>query len=186
VQALGHEREGGGANTDFGGDFVVAMFKWTKDFCMKDSDGDGQTNGQELGDPCCEFEFRVNEKVRWTEGVSHPGDPELKSDPALWEGLVCGAEPEEEAVKTEDKAGEPPAEAAETEGPAEEEKEVEQRVEQTEMEGQDLSAGAPALQSSVMLSAAALTAVVLYFVVVRTGRRATRNLPIFRQRRGPV
>ncbi|EGZ29183.1 hypothetical protein PHYSODRAFT_537581 [Phytophthora sojae] len=172
VQALGHEKESGGPNNDFGMDFVAAMFQWTKDFCEKDSDGDGQTNGQELGDPCCEFEFRKNEQLRWTQGVSHPGDPELKADPALWADVVCGAAAEPEA--TEEKATEAEAEAAE-----------ETKPEATEAaEPETLTAGAPALQSSVMLSAVALTAVVVYFAVVRTGRRSTRNLPIFRQRRG--
>ncbi|KAJ8535144.1 hypothetical protein ON010_g13594 [Phytophthora cinnamomi] len=56
---------------------------------MKDSDGDGQTNGQELGDPCCEFVYRKNPVVRWIEGVSHPGDATFKSDPKLWEGILC-------------------------------------------------------------------------------------------------
>lgn len=26
---------------------------WTVDLCQKDSDGDGKTNGEELGDPNC-------------------------------------------------------------------------------------------------------------------------------------
>ncbi|ETM98389.1 hypothetical protein PPTG_19509 [Phytophthora nicotianae INRA-310] len=28
---------------------------WTKELCEADSDSDGQTIGQELGDPCCEW-----------------------------------------------------------------------------------------------------------------------------------
>ncbi|KAG3109963.1 hypothetical protein PI124_g15337 [Phytophthora idaei] len=56
VAALGHVNPaGGGANNDFGLDFASAGKSWTKEFCEKDSDGDGQTNGQELGDPCCEW-----------------------------------------------------------------------------------------------------------------------------------
>ncbi|RLN94028.1 hypothetical protein BBJ28_00021158, partial [Nothophytophthora sp. Chile5] len=66
VPALGHERpDMGGPNNDFGLDFIGAMFAWTTEFCQKDSDGDGQTNGQELGDPCCEFVHRKNAVVRW-------------------------------------------------------------------------------------------------------------------------
>ncbi|EEY58616.1 uncharacterized protein PITG_10723 [Phytophthora infestans T30-4] len=164
VEAIGHERAGGGPNNDFGLDFIEAMFKWNKKFCEKDSDGDGQTNGQELGDPCCEFEFRANEKVRWTEGVSHPGDPELKSDPKLWEGIVCGADAVEPVVTEELEPEATEAEAAEPE----------------------LAAGAPALHASVMMSAIALTVMAIYVVVMRSGRRS-RSLPIFRQkRRGPV
>lgn len=34
-------------------DFKNAGKKWTVDLCKKDSDGDGFTNGQELGDPSC-------------------------------------------------------------------------------------------------------------------------------------
>ncbi|KAE8913442.1 hypothetical protein PF010_g4375 [Phytophthora fragariae] len=43
VQALGHEKESGSPNNDSTMDFVAAMFQWTKDFCEKDSDGDGLT-----------------------------------------------------------------------------------------------------------------------------------------------
>ena len=41
----------------FGEDLKQADFKWTKALCEKDSDGDGQSNGAELGDPCCVWEF---------------------------------------------------------------------------------------------------------------------------------
>jgi hypothetical protein len=34
-------------------DFAEAGHKWTVDLCQKDSDKDGFTNGQELGDPDC-------------------------------------------------------------------------------------------------------------------------------------
>jgi hypothetical protein len=34
-------------------DFFKAGKTWTADLCKKDSDGDGFTNGQELGDPDC-------------------------------------------------------------------------------------------------------------------------------------
>ena len=39
----------------FGSDFRAAGFQWTQSLCMKDSDGDGFTNGEELGDPCCDW-----------------------------------------------------------------------------------------------------------------------------------
>ncbi|KAG7382121.1 hypothetical protein PHYPSEUDO_005197 [Phytophthora pseudosyringae] len=178
VDAIGHAGPSGGPNNDFGLDFIEAMFRWTKAFCEKDSDGDGQTNGQELGDPCCEFVYRQSPTVRWTEGVSHPGNPKRKSDPKLWEGIVCGAA-----------AAEPEA--------AEEKKEVQEEKEDTVVEAAvpaeagtqrqgELTAGAPALHASVMLSAVALAVMAIYVVVRRTGRR-TRNLPIFRQqRKGPM
>jgi dopamine beta-monooxygenase len=45
---------------------------WSESLCRMDSDGDGKTNGQELGDPNC----------LWTEetipdyvtGITHPGN----------------------------------------------------------------------------------------------------------------
>lgn len=58
----------------FGLDFRAEGFKWTTRLCRLDSDQDGESNGLELGDPCCE----------WTEGasatrrpyrISHPGKP---------------------------------------------------------------------------------------------------------------
>ncbi|KAG7397262.1 hypothetical protein PHYBOEH_001074 [Phytophthora boehmeriae] len=198
VSAVGHEQPNvGGANNDFGLDFIGAMFQWTKEFCEKDSDGDGQTNGQELGDPCCEFDFRKSKKVRWTEGVSHPGDSRFKADPALWEGIVCGGDAEpQEAVQAATKAVET-AEPAEEQAVDDEEAKEKQEEVVVETEEEVLAAvrggeagsaggGAPALFSSMVLSAGALCVVLVYLVVVRTGRRSSR-LPIFRQqRRGPM
>jgi dopamine beta-monooxygenase len=61
---------GGGPRNPFGLDFAAEGFEWTVALCQKDSDGDGRTNGEELGDPNCE----------WLEGddpafpaQSHPG-----------------------------------------------------------------------------------------------------------------
>ena len=69
---VGHiSQQGGGDRNAFGLDFAAAGRIWTRSLCMKDSDGDGQTNGQELGDPQC----------TWTQGatpsrttaITHPG-----------------------------------------------------------------------------------------------------------------
>jgi len=90
VEALGHvDPAGDGARNAFGEGFDEADFVWTTELCQADSDGDGQTNGQELGDPCCEFVVDTNPDVRWTEGVSHPGDSSLTSDPSLWAAIDC-------------------------------------------------------------------------------------------------
>uniref|UniRef100_K3X0X0 Temptin Cys/Cys disulfide domain-containing protein n=1 Tax=Globisporangium ultimum (strain ATCC 200006 / CBS 805.95 / DAOM BR144) TaxID=431595 RepID=K3X0X0_GLOUD len=90
VEALGHVNpEGDGARNQFGKDFDKAGRKWTKALCAMDSDGDGQTNGQELGDPCCEWSTTGTASVRWTEGVSHPGLSSKKSDPSLWAAIDC-------------------------------------------------------------------------------------------------
>jgi len=43
---------------------------WTR-VCRLDSDGDGKTNGQELGDPNCTWKPGMT-PVR-SQGVSHPG-----------------------------------------------------------------------------------------------------------------
>ncbi|KAL3670717.1 hypothetical protein V7S43_003905 [Phytophthora oleae] len=92
VAALGHvDPAGGGANNDFGLDFESAGEEWTTEFCQTDSDGDGQTNGQELGDPCCEWAQDSNAVVQWTDGVSHPGDSSSTSDESLWASVTCGS-----------------------------------------------------------------------------------------------
>jgi dopamine beta-monooxygenase len=44
---------------------------WTRELCMKNSDGDGKTNGQELGDPHCTW--TKGEIPTHTNGLSHPG-----------------------------------------------------------------------------------------------------------------
>ena len=41
--------DGGDDINKFGNHFEDAGMKWTKELCMKDSDGDGQSNGLELG-----------------------------------------------------------------------------------------------------------------------------------------
>ena len=67
---VGHyNRGGGGPRNPFGQDFETEL-SWTETLCRKDSDGDGLSNGEELGDPEC----------TWTPGstpqfsvVTHPG-----------------------------------------------------------------------------------------------------------------
>ncbi|KAK1943943.1 putative voltage-gated potassium channel subunit beta [Phytophthora citrophthora] len=73
--AIGHTNGTGSssATNAFGKAFDNAGKKWTKALCMADTDGDGQTNGQELGDPCCEFIAGTNAAVRYNT-VSHPSD----------------------------------------------------------------------------------------------------------------
>lgn len=59
----------------FGKDFRDAGFKWTAELAKKDSDGDGLSNGKELGDP----------DGAWKKGdadpagvITNPGDPASK------------------------------------------------------------------------------------------------------------
>ena len=47
---------------------------WTE-LCVRDSDGDGRTNGEELGDPDCEWVLGGKTKGKAT---SHPGNATKK------------------------------------------------------------------------------------------------------------
>ncbi|RLN60555.1 hypothetical protein BBJ29_007687 [Phytophthora kernoviae] len=58
---------------DFGKAFATAGDAWTVALCQEDTDGDGFTNGQELGDPCCTW-TTSNTAGLVTTGVSHPSD----------------------------------------------------------------------------------------------------------------
>ncbi|XP_046576525.1 tyramine beta-hydroxylase-like [Haliotis rubra] len=70
-RGVGHKNpQGGGDRNPFGLDFQQVK-QWTKELCQKDSDGDGMTNGQELGDPDCvwhpgNFPSRI-------KNITHPG-----------------------------------------------------------------------------------------------------------------
>ncbi|TMW56991.1 hypothetical protein Poli38472_002916 [Pythium oligandrum] len=91
VQGLGHkDKAGGGSLNDFGKAFSNAGQEWTKELCEADSDGDGQTNGQELGDPCCKW--TKGGTPSYTKGVSHPGDATSKADSSLWANVKCSSD----------------------------------------------------------------------------------------------
>ncbi|GFR67584.1 temptin precursor [Elysia marginata] len=69
---VGHYNpQGTGANNAFGSHFVLAGRKWTEAFCNQDSDLDGLSNGEELGDPDCVW--RVGEEPSRTDEITHPG-----------------------------------------------------------------------------------------------------------------
>ncbi|XP_033727143.1 peptidyl-glycine alpha-amidating monooxygenase A-like [Pecten maximus] len=69
---VGHLNPRGGGNINpFGKDFKNAGMKWTRALCEMDSDGDGETNGQELGDPDCVWTKGSVAAV--TKDISHPG-----------------------------------------------------------------------------------------------------------------
>jgi len=70
-KAIGHtDPAGGGARNAFGDAFDKAGKKWTLALCCADSDGDGYTNGVELGDPCCVF--TTGKTPQRTADISHP------------------------------------------------------------------------------------------------------------------
>lgn len=88
-ERLGHMRCVPGADRNpFGLDFKAAGLRWTKALCQKDSDGDGLTNGEELGDPCCLWSAANPTELRLTM-LSHPGERDMdgaKSAPKCKKG----------------------------------------------------------------------------------------------------
>lgn len=80
---IGHTPCSPGADRNqFGLDFDAAGRQWTKDLCQMDSDGDGVSNGQELGDPCCQWS-PGNDHVLRTSQLSHPGVKDNITDAAI-------------------------------------------------------------------------------------------------------
>ncbi|XP_052763811.1 dopamine beta-hydroxylase-like isoform X2 [Mya arenaria] len=68
---VGHQtQEGGTARNPFGLDWKDNGQVWNSSICEKDSDGDGRTNGQELGDPDCTWTIGTNIAA---VASSHPG-----------------------------------------------------------------------------------------------------------------
>jgi hypothetical protein len=73
----------------FGVAFAAASYKWTKELCNSDSDGDGATNGEELGDPCCVWTKGNPLLTPPTYKLSHPGMPEDKTAEAKVSAGQC-------------------------------------------------------------------------------------------------
>lgn len=111
TSAVGHTSPDGrnGYVNGFGSAFGDAGDKWAVALCRKDSDGDGQTNGEELGDPCCEW-TTAKPIVRWASGLSHPGDKTKTSNATRIANANCSTV---EAAKSAAMASSyvPPAEA---------------------------------------------------------------------------
>ncbi|CAH1794491.1 unnamed protein product [Owenia fusiformis] len=80
-QGVGHRNSaGGGERNPFGLAFDENGKVWTPELCNADSDNDGRTNGQELGDPNCVWnETQIPEE---TSGLTHPGICEPWNSPA--------------------------------------------------------------------------------------------------------
>lgn len=55
--------------------FAAAGHKWTRELCKADSDGDGFTNGQELGDLDCTVRLSLLGLPTGGEGGSHRAEP---------------------------------------------------------------------------------------------------------------
>merc|ERR1719453_1838938 len=77
--AIGHVNpHGRGERNQFGIDFHNNNYKWTKVLCRMDSDGDGMTNGMELGDPDCKWKKGKGPPSRTTD-ITHPGIPDVNT-----------------------------------------------------------------------------------------------------------
>lgn len=70
---VGHTNAGGGGELNpFGRDFAAQGHTWTTELCEMDSDGDGRSNGIELGDPYCVWS-KADETSPNGPALSHPG-----------------------------------------------------------------------------------------------------------------
>lgn len=70
---LGHPMGATKRYTAFANAYTSGGRKWTVALCRGDADGDGQSNGLELGDPCCVW--TVGAAPRFMDGLSDPNNP---------------------------------------------------------------------------------------------------------------
>ncbi|ESO86958.1 hypothetical protein LOTGIDRAFT_58933, partial [Lottia gigantea] len=70
---VGHwNSKGAGLLNSFGEDFrTIGIHQWNSELCKHDSDGDGVSNGAELGDPNCLWTPSNNHQLASPTG--HPG-----------------------------------------------------------------------------------------------------------------
>lgn len=74
----------------FGQAFSTAGNAWGPVLCQADADGDGFTNGQELGDPCCTWVTGSTAGLV-TDGISDPSDAsKTPSNAELQAGCATG------------------------------------------------------------------------------------------------
>jgi hypothetical protein len=75
VPAVGHSDGTGQSRSTnaFGSQFSSNGLTWTRGFCQRDSDGDGLSNGFELGDPCCTWTYGGAAAPLATSDISNPG-----------------------------------------------------------------------------------------------------------------
>lgn len=71
--ALGHPNGVTRQYSAFANSYISHGRSWTNVLCMMDSDKDGQSNGLEMGDPCCKW--RVGAQPLFKNGLSDPNNP---------------------------------------------------------------------------------------------------------------
>ena len=74
---LGHPGGNTKVPTKLASSFYAAGQTWNKAFCMADADGDGQSNGLEMGDPCCKWS--IGQAPQFTTGLSDPNSAASKT-----------------------------------------------------------------------------------------------------------
>jgi hypothetical protein len=74
---LGHPGGNTKVPTKLASTFYAAGQTWSKAFCMADADGDGQSNGLEMGDPCCRWS--IGQAPQFTTGLSDPNSAASKT-----------------------------------------------------------------------------------------------------------
>ncbi|KAJ8315266.1 hypothetical protein KUTeg_007416 [Tegillarca granosa] len=68
---VGHSNiYGRGQLNQFGMDFMDEFYTYTERLCNKDSDGDGKSNGEELGDPNCTWYYSSSQTLE--PAIGHP------------------------------------------------------------------------------------------------------------------
>ena len=80
--SLGHESsDKPSARNAYGKAFSEAKNIYTRELCLEDSDGDGQTNGFEMGDECCFWtaDPSCSVNVLTNDSLSMPGSPSSRS-----------------------------------------------------------------------------------------------------------
>lgn len=100
----------GGPRNQFGLDWAANGRTWNPTFCALDSDGDGVTNGEELGDPCCQWTTDNTSPPGFrSDNISNPGDATSTASG----DLKCpGSDPTEAPAVTEAAAAPVVTEAA--------------------------------------------------------------------------